>query len=290
MDLWSRSECPAEPQAAADQCRQVWLVKWMNLDVDVDQLMGYVDQGVDLVHQTRHPTLPQAEEKILKISSLASTVTTKESWAASQPDEGLSQPSSPLSWADAHPGRLQPDEPQTVSLTTAVSAMPGKPPLQLPGAVERAAVGRFANLSLSEMYHLFGAAREHHALGQGADAVQQQRAGAPAAQPVSAGMGLSLSEVPGPVGSAKVSAPGVPEASGPLGSARLHVLDVPEAGKGSGTETVPRMVMAQGAGPAAHGHKKRKPLPHAHGTTSLSTSSFRAHTSRLIRSRKSHSA
>ena len=267
MDLWSRRECPAEPQAAADQCRQVWLVKWMNLDIDVDQLLGYVDQGVDLVYQSQPPTLPLAKEEILEVNSLASTVTTQEFPAASQPDE-----------------------PQTVSLTIAVSASPGKPPLQLPGAVERAAVNRFANLSLSEMYHLFGAAKEHNVLGQGNDASQQRRADMPAAEPESAEIELSLSGVPGPSGSARVRVPGVHEASGPVGSARMHVPGVPEAVQGSGKETVPGVRMAQGAGPATHGFRKRKPLPRAHGATSISVSSFRAHTSRLIRRHKSHSS
>ena len=44
-DFWSKKECPSEPQSAAATCQQVWLVKWMNLDIGIDQLTAKRGQG-----------------------------------------------------------------------------------------------------------------------------------------------------------------------------------------------------------------------------------------------------
>ena len=55
-------ECPAEPQTAADKCRHVWLVKQMNLDIDVSQLMDFVNKGVSLVLGFKPPAGPPTDQ------------------------------------------------------------------------------------------------------------------------------------------------------------------------------------------------------------------------------------
>ena len=58
-DFWTLKTCPAEPQEAADKCRHVWLVKQLNLDLDVAQLMGFIERGVDIVQSFKPPAAVQ---------------------------------------------------------------------------------------------------------------------------------------------------------------------------------------------------------------------------------------
>lgn len=68
--FWSSKDCPAEPQEAADKCRYVWLVKQMNLDVDVGHLMTLVARGVDIVQNFQPPSPPGHIDALPDSSSL----------------------------------------------------------------------------------------------------------------------------------------------------------------------------------------------------------------------------
>lgn len=88
-EFWSSKDCPPEPQEAADRCRHVWMVKQMNLDIDVRHLMDLVDQGMDIVQSFQPPT-PAGHVGVLPDSS-----SLPRSGLASDGDASLLRPAQP---------------------------------------------------------------------------------------------------------------------------------------------------------------------------------------------------
>lgn len=84
---------------AADRCRHVWLVKQMNLDIDVSQLMDFVNKGVGLVLGFKSPAqmpFDQALPHAVKLESLGSGLLgSTSSQLPSQPSSDQQQSAEP---------------------------------------------------------------------------------------------------------------------------------------------------------------------------------------------------
>ena len=88
-DFWSSKTCPTAPQEAADKCRFVWLVKQLNLDIDVDHLMGLIENGAQIVQSFVPPSPAHQIPKAPATLSMPATLSIEEN---EQPETSVQHP------------------------------------------------------------------------------------------------------------------------------------------------------------------------------------------------------